>query len=693
MNIENKILKYLEKELAAVTNPIEQENRLAVIKDLRESEGECSGLSTMWAYSRMTALSEAPTFFNRTNKILLDWDEERDFSTKEKEDVERFVADVLFYQGGRALSWRDSLDLLKLSPDADGREFQHSYKTDLAFLSEELLRDRLEKIIQPNAMILIASVFGSSGHRFALYQKSQGGEIYYYNSHNREERIFDNAADLTDCVWYDTAKKESDGHWKYTDDGRSQYVGDSEFGSMLRNMKADVVQFSGAQYSKPSRFSPSAEENESFLQPSQTRDKIVELIAGGMKKGYFKDYFVSLDAKSQIDLINGSESPERKEILIQLLVNNLLMNKVGAIPNREIYVTDPAIADYLMSDHENVVRSLVVKKLIQESAPNLLLDKQGFIGGEGPLARLNQTFEAVCKFRDFDKVKSLLKMGADMYPYGNSLNLINLIERDRDGSEIISFLLEENKLDLYKFMTIYYGTTKYDLYCGKNPIVLAARFGTIKNLELMVLQLDLGRAEENEIILGQALCEACFYPREDVAKFLLEKGANPNAIDQERLRLTPLELVAQYPSMHWGDQSSSIAIARDLILHGADAKKGTPLIYAGRNYEIAKLLLENGASAEEKEYDETLLIKACKNRDVKMVKLLLEKGANPNACDRYDQSPMQHIEFMTNYRPEQITEIQELLLEYGAREKPATRNVAVTAFAKELSKTDCNNSR
>lgn len=647
MSIQTKIKQYLKKELAVVTDPRERENRQEVIDYLEESKGECSGLSVMWAYGRMTAPSEAATSFNQTNKLLLDWDGERNFSGKEKEDVERFVEDVIFHQRGQMMFLKDSVDLLQLSPDAEGREFQRSYKTDRAFLSKDLLQDRLEKIIQPNAMILLSASVDEDGHRVAV-SKSPDGKIYYYDSNNKEEMSFNSVSDLTDRVWEDTKR----GKLKKTDVHGSINVTDFKIDQMFRELNVDVVQFVGAQYSKPSQFLPSAVENEYFL---QSRGKA---IAGLMNEDVMQRHFLSLDAESQINLINGAS--ENKEIFVRLLVNDLLN-----VNHRNQHVTDPAIADYLVKDQSEVIQSLIAKNLVPKEAPELLGDKPKLLYG------LSRSFEEACHKEDFNKVESLVKMGIKV----KQNNILTLIEKDKP--EIISFLLEENKLDLYNFSP----STIDKFNCEDSPIVYAARIGAMKNLELMVSQLDKDKEKENKIVLGQALYWSCSNGHEDAVKFLLEQGADPDVTCQA-VGKTALEIATSH---------NSLAIVQELILHQVDTKKGSPIAYA-KGPEVAELLLANGASPETTENGRTLLMKACSDKDVEMVKVLLEHGANPNSSSGsgyFRQTVMQYSSHNSNeYNKTKTAEIQELLLEHGAYAESAkgetSTNIAVT-FAEGLS--------
>lgn len=94
------------------------------------------------------------------------------------------------------------------------------------------------------------------------------------------------------------------------------------------------------------------------------------------------------------------------------------------------------------------------------------------------------------------------------------------------------------------------------------------------------------------------------------------------------------------------------AIAELLVRHGANLKRqwmsgepnGTPLAWALMygNIEIAKMLLNNGARADYKPFcgANTTLHMAVELNDPDLVKLLIQKGANPNARDHSKVTPL-----------------------------------------------------
>lgn len=108
-------------------------------------------------------------------------------------------------------------------------------------------------------------------------------------------------------------------------------------------------------------------------------------------------------------------------------------------------------------------------------------------------------------------------------------------------------------------------------------------------------------------------------------------------------------------------------LAKRLLELGADPSLGdyedrTPLwlctIY--NQYQIAKLLIENGASFEEEEGHNSPLYNAIKYDNNEVAETLIELGANPNLKNRDEQTPLHCATFKKNYR------IVELLLRHGA---------------------------
>ncbi|RYC79293.1 hypothetical protein BFJ63_vAg17827 [Fusarium oxysporum f. sp. narcissi] len=123
----------------------------------------------------------------------------------------------------------------------------------------------------------------------------------------------------------------------------------------------------------------------------------------------------------------------------------------------------------------------------------------------------------------------------------------------------------------------------------------------------------------------------------EVAKMLLEKGANPRAVTKDGK--TPLHIASQY---------GRFEIAKMLLEKGADARAATkngwtPLHGASQNgyLEIAKMLLEKGANPRAATKDgRTPLHDASQNGHLEVVKMLLEKGADAAAATKDGSTPL-----------------------------------------------------
>lgn len=130
-----------------------------------------------------------------------------------------------------------------------------------------------------------------------------------------------------------------------------------------------------------------------------------------------------------------------------------------------------------------------------------------------------------------------------------------------------------------------------------------------------------------------ALHEAAYRGYADIAKFLLDKGADINVINNPGL--TPLH----YAAMNYFSRYSNLDIVVMLIEKGADVNaKGnggdrpihTPALNC--NFEMLRLLIEKGADVNAtNDKGETALHVTSSNGSFECVNLLLEKGADVKA--------------------------------------------------------------
>ena len=193
---------------------------------------------------------------------------------------------------------------------------------------------------------------------------------------------------------------------------------------------------------------------------------------------------------------------------------------------------------------------------------------------------------------------------------------------------------------------------------------------------------------------GSPLHTASYWGHLEVARLLLENGANPNLEDNERRaplvaayrcnnNLDPMRLLlkhgaaadVQYDNVGLISHDASCVgdlIAMDLLLqHNADVNargygNWTPLFWASArgHVKVVQLLLERGADINAQSTSEgTSLSRASANGRLDVVRVLLEHGADVHIRTRDNQTPFQ---LATSNRH---TEIAKLLLEYGAEEE------------------------
>lgn len=154
----------------------------------------------------------------------------------------------------------------------------------------------------------------------------------------------------------------------------------------------------------------------------------------------------------------------------------------------------------------------------------------------------------------------------------------------------------------------------------------------------------------------------------DFVKFLLDKGANANA--KQAQGFTALhETASQQINDTAQQQANTVKIAEMLLKHGAKPNLGPdptpPLIQVcmSKNFELIKMLVKYGADVNIRDsYSRTPLMYSAHNFEI--TEFLISKGADVNAQDCYGNTAFMYSGNEEN--PIETIKIMKLLIEKGA---------------------------
>lgn len=181
-------------------------------------------------------------------------------------------------------------------------------------------------------------------------------------------------------------------------------------------------------------------------------------------------------------------------------------------------------------------------------------------------------------------------------------------------------------------------------------VFLAAAFGKPSELRQM-LQEDAGLAKAETGWGDMPLHWAAVRGRQQAAKMLMDKGADPNATN--RWRKTPLDRAAQHGEME---------LARLLIEQGVEADENAVMQAAYQEQvQLLKLFLANKAIREKVEDAQWRPLHMAAYRGQKeVVAVFLEEGVDPDVKGRGGLTPLHHAATAGRL------EVAKLLLERGA---------------------------
>ncbi|MBW5397594.1 ankyrin repeat domain-containing protein, partial [Brachyspira pilosicoli] len=238
---------------------------------------------------------------------------------------------------------------------------------------------------------------------------------------------------------------------------------------------------------------------------------------------------------------------------------------------------------------------------------------------------------------NYEMVEFLLKNGAD----------VNI--RDTEGDTALYYSIEhnsrgqknetENAIKILNLL-IKYGAdvnTKNDKGTSLLDVSYRISQSFDKNKEMFKILVENGFDLESKINDDSSdytpLMIAVYKEDYDMVKYLLDKGANPNASNNEN-------------------------------------KTALMIAIANNNFDISKLLIQQGANINtQDEYGYTALMRAAMIGSYEMVKFLLENGADANTKDNYGNTVLYHNIRYCHYEEEGLEDAKKifnLLIKYGA---------------------------
>jgi len=222
---------------------------------------------------------------------------------------------------------------------------------------------------------------------------------------------------------------------------------------------------------------------------------------------------------------------------------------------------------------------------------------------------------------------------------------------DNDGRNMIHNAASRNEnVDVLKSLISLGGNIKKKDRNGQNAILVAAYRN--KNIEVFKLIADQGvslRAKDKQG--NSALTIAANRNTQEIVEFFIAQGLDPN--HKNKQGISPLLNLASRSIDDEEQSNNALGIMRQLIAAGAkvrdiDNAGNTPLINAIRNqHGLATIdyLIDQGADINKvnKEELSALMVAAMLSTDDKIIKLLLDHGANADQADSFGDTAIELV--------------------------------------------------
>lgn len=251
---------------------------------------------------------------------------------------------------------------------------------------------------------------------------------------------------------------------------------------------------------------------------------------------------------------------------------------------------------------------------------------------------------------DDRRVRELLALGADNEAMDSNHNATPLIWAARAGkTRVVEDLLRRPGRK---------GKVNVNRHASNDFTALSTAI-TVRNIELVKVLLDHG-ADPNTTQHGNPVCTLALENRqEDIFRLLINKGADPTYRDFFGKNSLDKAIECRLDS-----------IAIELLDRGLQPNPRFltfPNVCARGNVELVSRLLDLGIDVNEKDDGNRGIISAVRENRVDVVRLLLDRGADPTLTDDHDRNAYDYA----NGKPE----ILALLNEHKRRVVPAISEV------------------
>lgn len=270
------------------------------------------------------------------------------------------------------------------------------------------------------------------------------------------------------------------------------------------------------------------------------------------------------------------------------------------------------------------------------------------------------------KYRNEKIVRTLLSHGANVNRTNNrgqtplmiaikdkfEVNIIDVLlmsgakvnTRDNQGRTPIYYVLDKGNYSLIRRFIIYGAKLEVSDYDGFTPLMMAAKeVQDERTLKFFNLEdINFNTKDENGMT---ALMYAARYNKDQkVLNYLIDQGAHLNTTDNKGNN-----------ALAYAVQHNTYNIVQNLLNRGASLQQKnvggkTPLYLAvesSRDIEMISLLVERGANVKtrDKFTGKTILMAAIQNyNNTQVIQYLIDKGANPTARDNNNKRIVDYLE-------------------------------------------------